>query len=179
MAVRNDVSINWFSSPRVITVQSPSTEISIQDLLDTCREAEDDLGNMVYNYLASAAGKENLGGGVRVGITLTLQNAVLAFEARPGPTYVQCKVSGGNIVAIDSNGLDISPIYPTAFTQVITTASSSATLQGISSNEIANAVWNEPLIEHSFPGSMGEAIANAGLTPEQAKQLLMVFIKSL
>ncbi len=129
MTVRTDITINWFTSPRVITVLSPSADITIQDLLDTCRELEDDPANMVYSSLASAAGKENLGGGTLVGITMTLLNAVLAFEARPGPTYIQCRVSGGNLVAIDSSGEDISPIYPTAFTQVLTTASSSATLQ--------------------------------------------------
>lgn len=179
MAVRNDITVDWFASPRIITVAVPSTEITIQDLLDTCRELEDDLTNTVYDPLASAAGKENLGGGVRVGITLTLLNAVLAFEARPGPTYTQCIVSGGNIVAVDSNGDNLSPIYPTAFTQVLTSASSSATLQGISATEIANAVWDEPLSNHVNVGSVAEALANAGLTPEQAKQLLMVFINSL
>lgn len=149
MVVRNDITVDWFASPRIITVAAPSTDITIQDLLDTCRELEDDITNTVYDPLASAAGKENLGGGIRVGITLTLQNAVLAFEARLGPTYTQCRVSGGNLVALDVNGDDISPIYPTAFTQVLTTASSSATLQGVS-----------------------------GLTPEQAKQLLVVFLNT-
>lgn len=129
MTVRADVTINWATSPRILTVLSPSVEITIQDLLDTCRELEDDMTNLQYATLASAAGKENLGGGVKVGITLTLLNAVLAFEARPGPTYVQCRVSGGNLVAVDGVGADISPIYPTAFTQVVTTASSSATIQ--------------------------------------------------
>jgi len=68
----------------------------------------------------------DLGGGVAVGITSTLQNAQLAFAARLGPTYIQCIVSGGNIVAVDANGDPISPIFPTAFTQVVIAASSSA-----------------------------------------------------
>lgn len=179
MTARNDITVNWFASPRIITVAAPSTDVTIQDLLDTCRELEDDIYNMVYDPLASAAGKENLGGGVRVGITITLLNAVLAFEARPGPTYTQCTVSGGNIVAVDSNGETVSPIYPTAFTQVLTSASSSATLQGISATEIANAVWDEPLSNHVTAGTVAEALSNAGLTPEQAKQLLIVFLNSL
>ncbi len=129
MTVRTDITVNWGVSPRIITVLSPSVEITIQDLLDTCREFEDDPQNMVYDALAEAAGKENLGGGVKVGITMKLLNAVLAFEARPGSTYVQCRVSGGNLVAVDEFDADISPIYPTAFTQVLTTASSSATIQ--------------------------------------------------
>jgi len=179
MVARSDVTVDWFSSPRIITVQSPSIDITIQDLLDTCREAEDEPQNMVYKFLASAAGKENLGGGVQVGITLTLQNAVLAFEARPGPTYVQCTVSGGNIVAVDAVATNISPIYSTAFTQVVTSASSSATLVGVDVGSIAAAIWDEPLATHLTSGSVGEALSNAGLTPEQAKQLLLVFVNSL
>jgi hypothetical protein len=129
MVVRSDIIFNWAASPRIITVLAPSTEITIQDLLDTCREAEDDLQNLIYSQIASASGKENLGGGTLVGLTVKLLDAVLAFEARPGPTYTQCRVSGGNLVAINFVGSDISPIYPTAFTQILTTSSSSATLQ--------------------------------------------------
>lgn len=161
MPARSDVIVNWNSSPRVITVLAPSSTISIQDLLDTCREAEDDLPNLVYSSLASAAGKENLGGGVSVGITLTLLNAVLAFEARVGPTYVQCRVGGGNLVAIDEFGSDLSPIAPTAFTQVLTTASSSATIVTGSADitAIVDGVWNEPKSNHTTPGSIGNDIA--------------------
>jgi hypothetical protein len=136
MVVRNDVVFDWGSSPRVITVLDPASEITVQDLLDTCREAEDDLPNLVYGQIISAAGKENLGGGTRVGITVTLLNAVLAFQERPGPNYVQCQVSGGNIVAIDDNGDDISPIQPTAFTQVRVTASSSATITAVATGSL-------------------------------------------
>ena len=164
MAIRSDVSVNWAVSPRIITVLAPSTSISIQDLLDTCRDLENAPQNMSYYQLASAAGKENLGEGVKVGITLTLINAVLAFEARPGSAYVQCKVSGGNIVAVNSLNADISPIYPTAFTQVLVTASSSATLSSINGTipttaEITAAIWNEPKSNHTTPGTLGKELA--------------------
>jgi len=45
MVVRSDLTFNWASSPRLITVQSPSTEITIQDLVDTCRNEEQKLQN--------------------------------------------------------------------------------------------------------------------------------------
>lgn len=128
MAIRTDISIDWNSSPRVITVLSPSTSINIQDLVDTCRYNEALIENIIYDHLIDAAGKDNLGGGLLVGITATLFNTVLAFEPRAGPTYTQCNVNGGNLVAVDTNNINISPIQPTAFTQVITTSSSSATL---------------------------------------------------
>lgn len=111
---------------KVITVEDTADEITIQNLLNAIRQWEDDLSSMDINPVASAAGKEPLGGGVTVGITLTLlNNWRLAFEARGGSSYIQCKVSGGNLVGTHPDGV----IYPTAFTQVVMTASSSATLQ--------------------------------------------------
>jgi len=41
---------------------------------------------------------------------------------------VQCNIDGGNLVAVDEDDLEISPVLPTAFTQVVRSASSSATL---------------------------------------------------
>ena len=143
MAIRNDLTIDWEVSPRIILVDAPSIEISMQDLLDTLRDAEALPQNMDDDPIVSAAGKENLGGGVYVGLTVTLLNAVLGFEARGGPTWEQCNISGGNLVAVDSNGQTISPVYPTMYTHVVMTASSSATLQGLDTlcAEVAEAVW--------------------------------------
>ncbi len=128
MAVRNDISIDWSLSPRIITVEAPSIEITMQDLYDTLRTEE--VVQVDEPYVIAGAGKEPLGGGVVVGLTLTLNNALLAFEARTGPSYIQCNVAGGNLVAVDSNGNPVnSPIFPTAFTQIVLANSSSATLQ--------------------------------------------------
>ena len=203
MAFRSDVIVDWSVSPRIVTVQAPSTEITIQDLLDTLRELEQEMANIIFNSIISAAGKEALGGGVTVGITATLLDAQVAFEARLTPdvdstvttagttthtdsaadfvtagvqrgsvvinfsdgsisdvlnvidannlTVVglvggaendfdvgedyavfnvdQCNISGGNLVAVDDLDADISSVLPTFGTQVIRTASSSATLQ--------------------------------------------------
>lgn len=132
MAIRTDIQFDWIDSPRIITVLAPSTSITIQDLVDTCRVNEDQLFNLQYPQIIKANGKDDLGSGVFVGLTATLLNAVLAFEARPGPTFVQCTVDGGNLVALDGYGSTVSPILTTAFTQVLRTSSSSATLQELS-----------------------------------------------
>ncbi len=42
---------------------------------------------------------------------------------------VQCSISGGNLVAVDDMDVEIDPVFTTFGTQVIRTASSSATLQ--------------------------------------------------
>ena len=129
MAVRDDIEVSWHLSPRIVLVKAPSTDIAIADLHDTLRMIESAPENLDQPYLIFSAGKQPLGGGVYVGITATLQNALLAFEARSGPGYTQCVVNGGNLVASDINGDPfISPIAPTPFTQIILSSSSSATI---------------------------------------------------
>ncbi|MCK5432665.1 MAG: hypothetical protein KAJ03_07965, partial [Gammaproteobacteria bacterium] len=57
---------------------------------------------------------------------------------------IQCDMSGGNVVAIDSGGSPINPILPTAFTQVVRTSSSSSTLTSQTLLEFSsyqNAAW--------------------------------------
>ena len=129
MTIRSDVSVDWSKSPRLLTIAAPSTEITVQDIVDTCRHFEDLSPNSSRKKLIDAAGKEFLGGVTYVGITATLQNAVIAFEARGGAAWVLCTISGGNIVAVDAAGGVIDPRYPTAFVTVDRTASASATLQ--------------------------------------------------
>ena len=213
MATRNDIVIDWHLSPRIINIAAPSAEIVIQDLHDTLRDIEDEPSNLIYPSIITTAGKEDLGGGVTVGLTATLLNAQLAFEARtteyntgtatggsniiledvgtgtdfisdgvlrgdiienvadgsqasvvsvsttslaltaltggtsnifsPGDDYtlwhvIQCDVDGGNLVAVDSNGSEINSIFTTAFTQVVRTSSSSATLQELASIQFSS-----------------------------------------
>jgi len=82
MTVRTDISVNWELSPRLITVLSPSVELTVQDLHDTLAFLEQNPLNMDDDQIIQSAGKEVLGGGVTVGITSTLLNAQVSFEAR-------------------------------------------------------------------------------------------------
>ena len=77
MVSRNDISVFWHLSPRLVFVADPSEEVTVQDLHDTLRDLEDEPKNMIYQSLISSAGKVKLGGGVSVGITRTLSNARL------------------------------------------------------------------------------------------------------
>ncbi len=206
MATRTDITVDYFLSPRIIRVAAPSVELTIQDLHDTLTDIEQQPQNIVYTKLIVTEGKQPLGGSVVVGLTATLQNALVAFDARKtsassgtvtstdvtgriltdsagtliidavltGATIVnasdvavasvvtvdletqlttdvlgdgtdnqfdsgdvykiwnitQCSVTGGNLVAVDGVGSPLSsPILPTAGTQVVITASASATLQ--------------------------------------------------
>ncbi len=208
--VRPDVNVDFQPSPRTVEVSAPSVELTIQDLVDSLRVTEDSFSEgLSFEKLIDAAGKEPLGGGVKVGITATLQNAQVSFEPRTTPAtigsvttssgpainniqsfsdssadfiaagvakgslvinftdnsvcdvyevvsatelltkslvngtvnefnngdiyhifnIIQCNISGGNLVSEDENEDPISPVVPSAFTQIVRTASSSATLQ--------------------------------------------------
>lgn len=209
MTTRTDVVPDYYDSPRVLEVAAPSTEMTMQDLVDTVRKLEDSFQGMGFKKLINASGKEDLGGGVQVGVTVSQQDTKLAFEGRTTPvetgtvstnpgspitgrdsftdaaadfvaalvargslvlnwsdrslaevisvdsttklttktlvngvanTYtatdiysvfniVQCNATGGNLVAVDDVQASISAILPTAFTQVVLTASASATTQ--------------------------------------------------
>ncbi|MBI3290040.1 right-handed parallel beta-helix repeat-containing protein [Candidatus Microgenomates bacterium] len=121
------VTLTFFKFQRIIQVDSPQTSASIQDLLNEIRNYEALLINLDYGHITNAYGKQSLGGGVTVGITLELINDWrIAFEARAGPSTTLCTVSGGNLVAI--NQYSNNPISPTAFTQVNIAQSTSASI---------------------------------------------------
>lgn len=139
MAIRSDFTIDWESSPRIIIVDTPSVECSMQDLLDTLRNEEAKTANMDNDSIVSASGLEPLGGGVKVGMTVALQNAQIGFEARSGPTWELCSLEGGNLVSFDTDGVTtIVPLYPTAFVQISKTSSSSATQSDLAAIQYAS-----------------------------------------
>ena len=135
MAIRNDIEVNWNVSPRIILIKAPSTEITMQDLVDTARYLEALFNNMDDPHLVDASGKENLGGGVLVGITVKLNNARIKFEDRTGPSWVRCDITGGNLVAVDVNDISIDAVESSSYVTVTRTSSASTT---ISELEITN-----------------------------------------
>ena len=217
MPILANTTVNWRVSPRIITIDSAFTEITVTDLHETLLDLEDDDEGMIWETTRNTSGGEALGGGVTVGVTVELQNAQIAFEARTTPLssgtatansspdpqgfiiledsaatfvddnvgrgdlvinvadgsqcsvievlsqsqarcealiggsdnsfdigdsydiydVVQCRVSGGNLVAVDDVGSEISPVFTTFGTQVLLTASSSATSQNAASIEYA------------------------------------------
>ena len=142
------IQVNPIVSPRIITVpEADGTEITIQSLVNQIRDWEDNQANLSYDHLLFASGKDDLGGGVLVGITARLINAKLKFEARASPTT--CTVTGGNLVAVDANGNSMYPLEYSDNVMATITASSSATLQeqtdiqyGSFQNEVAIDVTN-------------------------------------
>jgi hypothetical protein len=112
---------------QVVRVPAPDTIVTIQEIWNQSQEWLHAPGNMDTQDFLSAGGKEDLGVGVQVGITLTLvNNWRVEFEPRLGPGYEGCIVEGGNLVA--ENSFSNNPIKPSAFTQVVIQQSSSPTI---------------------------------------------------
>ncbi|HCR36237.1 hypothetical protein A2130_04870 [Candidatus Woesebacteria bacterium GWC2_33_12] len=120
-------TLTFFKYERVIQVDGPQTSVTIQDLLNQIRLYEENLNNLDYGHIANAYGKQALGAGSYIGVTLELINDWrIAFEARSGPDTIGCTISGGNLVAINQYGNN--PLKATAFTQVNIAQSSSPTI---------------------------------------------------
>jgi len=102
MVERADITIDWGISPRLIEIALPSVELSNQDMHDTLNSntlqpgmADDSLENLDDDPIIDSAGKENLGGGVEVGITSTLLDGQVAF-GRTAPRAATSTVTTAN-----------------------------------------------------------------------------------
>lgn len=152
MAIRTDIfTIDWSVSPRVIWIDIAETEVSAQDLYDTCKQLEFLHTGIDEPVICDAGGWEPVGD-FFVGITVSLFNAQYAFADRPPSTWVVCNMAGGNVVAFEdeTRTVEIYPRKPTAYVSADRTASSSATLlvsgSGVTEQDkldIADAVWAE------------------------------------
>lgn len=66
----------------------------------------------------------------------------------------QCNIAGGNLVSVDDVAASISPVFPTAFTQIVRTASVSATLQEQAEIQFASFQNGVTIDEaNGFPGT--------------------------
>lgn len=105
----------------LIEVTSPTVDILVQDLINAVREAEASERGIVYEQIARASGKEDLGGGVTVGISLELLgNWQVHFWAG---NYI-AKIAGGNLVG----GPGGDPVAYTAGVQVLLIQSAASTI---------------------------------------------------
>jgi hypothetical protein len=154
---------------QIIDVLEPQTEVVIQDLLNQIRDQEYSVLGVAFDKIADATGKDDLGGGVVTGITLTLMpNWQLRFWEGE---YV-ASITGGNLVG----GKDGNPLAFTAGVQVRLVQSAASTLvtggSALTSEEheklmsglevtIPSAVWEEILASHTTSGSAGKMLKDA------------------
>lgn len=120
MTVRNDITVDFVSSPRIALVAAPSLTISIQDLWDTLMVFDGRFPQYESTIdVLRSTGKQSLDlAGTRLNpITLALNNTLLKAAPRPGPVTELFTITDGNLVAIDDSSppVFIVPLSPSAF----------------------------------------------------------------
>lgn len=129
---------------KLVIVDLDYTEVTCQQIVNAVRDWEDELNNLDIPVFMFPSGKEDLGGGTYVGITVVFVEWKLKFTDRPGPEWIICQITGGNFVGVDENGDEQVPIEPSSYVTVVRTSSSSATLQELSTLQYSSfdgGVW--------------------------------------
>jgi len=94
MADRTDITYIQQLTPRVAEIAAPSTEIVMQDYVDTSRLEEERFQSMGFGKLINASGKEQLDANTIVSITVQEQNLQLAFARRNDPAETGTVTTG-------------------------------------------------------------------------------------
>lgn len=108
-----------YATKRIGVPQVDAQPLTMQTLINSIREEESSERGIVYDQIADAAGKDDLGGGVMTGITVNLRSTWMV-EFVSGA--YQATVSGGNL----SDAL--SRVQNTGSPQVLILASTAATV---------------------------------------------------
>lgn len=119
-------------------------------------------------------------GGAGASVNIRNYNGGLQFQNKTGTEDVSIDCNSARIVL--DNTVSNGAFIIRGVGKLINNSTGSTTVDSeylVSPVSVSDAVWDESSSQHLTVGSMGEAITNAGLTPEQAKQLLIVFINSL
>jgi hypothetical protein len=115
------VAIEFDHTQHLINIMSPQNTLSCQDLLDAIRTEEASATGINYPQIASASGKEDLGSGVNVGMTVAL---IEPWQVKFWAGNYIAKVAGGNLVG----GLGGDPIAYSAGVQVLLVQSAASTI---------------------------------------------------
>lgn len=105
---------------RIINVVNPQTDVDVQDLYGACRQAEDSETGIQYAKITNASGKESLGSGVAVGLTVEL----LGWQLRFWDGNYIAKITGGNLVG----GVGGDPVAYSPGVQVLLIQSAASTV---------------------------------------------------
>lgn len=106
---------------QLINITSPQDTLTCQELIDAIRTEEASASGIVYPQIATASGKESLGEGVYVGMTV---NLIPPWQVKFWTGNYIAKVSGGNLVG----GISGDPIAYSAGVQVLLVQSAASTV---------------------------------------------------
>lgn len=115
------MGIEFDHTNHLINITSPQNTLSCQELINAIREEEASSTGIMYPQIATASGKEDLGAGVTVGMTV---NLISPWQVKFWAGNYIAKVAGGNLVG----GLGGDPIAYSAGVQVLLVQSAASTI---------------------------------------------------
>ena len=132
---------------QLINITSSQTEVQIQDLINKIREAEESEEGIQYEKIADASGKESLGGGVSVGLTVELLgNWQIKFWEGD---YI-AKITGGNLVG----GISDDPVAYSPGVQVLLIQSAASTVVTLSTGSGLSTAEHDKLMSIPEPAAI-------------------------
>lgn len=105
----------------LINITSPQNTLSCQDLIDAIRAEEASEVGITRDQIATGSGKESLGDGVFVGMTL---NLIEPWQVKFWSGNYIAKIAGGNLVG----GISGDPVAYSTGVQVLLVQSASSTV---------------------------------------------------
>lgn len=118
-----DITVKWLDGAitEEIHVENSINDLLVQDLLDAIRAAEDSIEGTTFGQIAAASGKETLGSGVTVGLTVQLLGDWKVYSTKSTGVFT---VLGGNLVTEDGS----SPFRPNNLITYVNVLSAAATI---------------------------------------------------
>ena len=149
------VAIEFDHTNHLINITSPQNTLSCQDLLNAIRTEEASATGIWYDQIATASGKEDLGSGVNVGITV---NLIEPWQVKFWSGNYIAKIAGGNLVG----GLSGDPVAYSAGVQVLLVQSAASTIVTQSTGSGLSAEQNDKLMSLPSAAQIAEEVGTVG-----------------
>lgn len=163
------VAITFDHSQYLINITSPQDTLTCQDLINAIREEEASASGIRYPQIAKASGKEELGAGVDVGITVEL---VSPWQVKFWAGNYIAKIAGGNLVG----GLGGDPVAYSAGVQVLLVMSAASTTVTVSTGSGLSTEEHDKLMALPSAVSIAAAVWDFVVeTTYSASNLLRLF----
>ena len=145
------MAIEFDHTNHLINITSPQNTLSCQDLINAIRTEEASSVGIWYPQIATASGKEDLGSGVTVGMTI---NLISPWQVKFWAGNYIAKVAGGTLVG----GIDGDPIAYSAGVQVLLVQSAASTIVTNSTGSGLSAEEHDKLMAVPTAPTNAEAV---------------------
>lgn len=138
-------NIEFNFTTECVCCASTITILTAQQLVDAAREAEDSSAGIRHHSIISAAGKDSLGGGINVGITVTLRDGWQIDSEATSGTFIY---TDGNLV--QENALSVfidNPLVGYVYLGAVATSIAETGTSGLTPTEAAQLAAISPDLE--------------------------------